>query len=89
MSDVPETDWEAVFVEMEFLFKDYGLPSPYSDHGIEFQHWMESLVPIIKRMHDAENAERKAEASFHRRQLTGLAYRAKARFRRPGNPQPR
>ena len=80
---------EDVIVELEFLFKDYGLPSPYGGYSDEFFEFMQDAAELAQRMLDAENADRITEAHFFRRQLTGLAYRAKARFGKPGTPPPR
>src|SRR5262245_22052802 len=75
-----ERTYEGVFIAMEMLFRDNGLPSPYSWHGEEFLHWMEPVAEILQRAIDAGEAGHQSEAEFIYRQVAPLIAQAKQRW---------
>jgi len=75
-----ERTYEAVFVAMEWLFEDNGLPSPYSWHGEDYLHWMEDVAELLFRWENAIDSGRDKEAAFISRQIRGLIDQAKERW---------
>jgi hypothetical protein len=84
MNDVTE----ATFIEMEMLFGDNGLPSPYGWHGIEYLHWMEDVAELIERATAAANAGHAAERKFIERQIDALVVKARQRWNATGQHIP-
>src|SRR5262245_56195616 len=78
--EMNERTYEGVFIAMEWLFEDNGLPSPYSSHGEDYLHWMEDVAEILQRAIDAAEAGREKEAEFIYRQVAPLIARAKQRW---------
>src|SRR5262245_14484546 len=75
---VDEATYEAAFVEMEWLFKKNGLPSPYATSDDEYLWFMQDVAELLERMHDAVEAGDYPE--LHRATARSAHCRAKERW---------
>ena len=83
-----ERAYEGVFIAMEWLFEDNGLPSPYSRHGEEFLHWMEGVAELLFRWENAKDNGRQKDADFIAIQIRGLIAQGKERWSSSPGPAP-